>query len=83
MSAEVTIREGRDIRELSGSGCGTWAGDGAAHLGLSGNVDAKDLEVLSELVIHEDEDRDAEDPPQAKTGESVSLLEQLRRDGVL
>jgi hypothetical protein len=46
-------------------------------------VDPKDFEALSELVSDEDEDQGDEDPPPAKTGERVSLLEQLRRDGVL
>jgi len=83
MSAEFTIREGRDIRELFGSGRTTWAGSGAAALGLTGDVDPKDFERLPELVTDEDEDQDDESPHQAKTGESVSLIEQLRRDGVL
>ena len=73
----------RRNRELSGFGRGTWAGDSAADVGLSGNVDPKDFEALSELVSDEDEDQGDEDPPPAKTGERVSLLEQLRRDGVL
>jgi hypothetical protein len=46
-------------------------------------VDPKDFEALSELVSDEDEGQGDEDPPPAKTGERVSLLEQLRRDGVL
>jgi hypothetical protein len=83
MSDEFTIKEGRDIRELSGSGRGAWAGDGATHLGLTGDVDPKDFEALSELVTDVDEDQDDEDPPQVRAGERVSLLEQLRRDGVL
>jgi len=60
-----------------------WAGKGAAALGLTGDVDPKDFERLSELVTDEDEDQDEESPHQAKTSESVSLIEQLRRDGVL
>ena len=58
MSAEVTIKEGRDIRELFGSGRGMWAGDGAVKLGLTGDVKPEDFEVLSELVTYEDEDED-------------------------
>ena len=83
MSTEVTIKEGRDIRELLGSGRGTWTGDGAARLELTGEVDLKDWKRLSKLVSDEDEDQDDEDAPQTRTDERVSLLEQLRRDGVL
>jgi hypothetical protein len=83
MSAEVTIREGRDIRELFGSGRGTWAGAGAAALGLTGNVRSEDFEVLSELVTDEDEDQDDESLQQPKTPERTSLIEQMRRDGTL
>ena len=54
MSTEFTIREGHDIRELFGSGRATWAGDGAAALGLTGDVDPEDFEALSELVADED-----------------------------
>lgn len=46
-------------------------------------MDPKDFEALAELVSDEDEAQGDEDPPPAKTGERVSLLEQLRRDGVL
>lgn len=83
MSAEFSIREGQDIRELSGAGQSAWTGAGAAALGLTGEVDPADFEALSDLVDDEDADQGDEDPSQAKTGESVSLLEQLRRDGVL
>jgi hypothetical protein len=79
MSAEVTIREGRDIRELFGSGRGTWAGVGAAALGLTGDVRPEDFEVLSELVADEDD----EGLRQEKTAERTSLIEQMRRDGTL
>jgi hypothetical protein len=82
MSTEVTIREGRDIRQLFGSGRGTRSGHGAA-LELSGDVDSKNFEALPRLVSDEDDDQGDEDPSTAKTGENVSLLEQLRRDGVL
>jgi hypothetical protein len=81
MSTEVTITEGCDIRELSGLGFGTWVGDGAAKIGLTGDVDPKDFESLSKLVGDERQGEGA--PAPVKTGESVSLLEQLRRDGVL
>jgi hypothetical protein len=54
MSAEFTIREGHDIRELFGSGRATWAGAGAAKLGLTGDVDPEEFEALSELVADED-----------------------------
>jgi hypothetical protein len=83
MSAEITIREGRDIRELSGSGRGTWAGAGAAKLGLTGDVKPEDFEALSELVTDEDEDQDDESLQQEKTPERTSLIEQMRRDGTL
>ncbi len=82
---DVRITEGYDIRAIAEGAPrpGVWVGRGAAALGLSGNVDPKDFEALSELVSDEDEDQGDEDPPPAKTGERVSLLEQLRRDGVL
>ena len=81
MSAEVTIKEGHDIRELFGSGRATWVGDGAAKLGLTGDVNPEDFEALSELVA--DEDQDDVNPTEAETAGGVSLIEQLRRDGVL
>jgi hypothetical protein len=83
MSAEFTIREGRDIRELFGSGRATWAGSGAADLGLTGDVDPEDFEALSELVTDEDEGQDDANPYQANSAGGISLIEQLRRDGVL
>lgn len=58
-----------------------WGRRGQAR--ADGDVDPKDFEALSELVSDEDEDQGDGDPPAAKTGERVSLLEQLRRDGVL
>ena len=61
MTTEVTIREGRDIRELFESGRGTWAGKGAAALGLTGEVRPEDFERLAELVTDEDEDQDGDD----------------------
>ena len=81
MSAEVTIREGRDIRELLGSGRAMWAG--AAARGLTGDVRPKDFEALSELVTDENEDQDDERLQQPKTAERTSLIEQMRRDGTL
>jgi hypothetical protein len=84
MSAEFTIRESRDIRELFGSGRATWAGSGAAKLGLTGDVKPEDFEALSELVTHEDEDQDDEvSPYEAKPAGGLSLIEQMRRDGTL
>ena len=82
---DVRITEGYDIRAIAEGAArpGVWVGRGAAALGLSGDVDPKDFEALSELVSDEDEGQGDEDPPPAKTGERVSLLEQLRRDGVL
>jgi hypothetical protein len=83
MSAEVTIREGRDIRELFGSGRATWAGAGAAELGLTGDVKPEDFEVLADLVTDDDQDQEDVGPSSARTAERTSLIEQLRRDGVL
>lgn len=84
MSTEFKIREGRDIRELFGSGRATWAGSGAAKLGLTGNVKPEDFEVLAKLVADEDEDQDDEvSPYDAKPAGGLSLIEQMRRDGTL
>ena len=84
MSVEVTIREGRDIRELFGSGRGTWAGKGAAALGLSGEVRQEDFERLSELVADQDEDQgDEVSPCEVKPAGGISLIEQMRQDGTL
>ena len=62
MSTEFTIREGHDIRELSGSGRGTWAGSGAADLGLTGNVDPTDFEALSDLAADDEDQVDEPEP---------------------
>lgn len=62
MSTEFTIREGHDIRELSGSGRGTWAGSGAADLGLTGDVDPADFEALSDLVADDEDQADEPEP---------------------
>jgi hypothetical protein len=83
MSAEFTIREGHDIRELFGSGRATWAGSGAADLGLTGDMAREDFEALSELVTDEDEDQDDVSPYGTKTVEGASVIERLRRDGLL
>jgi hypothetical protein len=85
MTIKVTIREGRDIRELFGSGHGTWAGKGAAALGLTGEVRPEDFERLSELVTDENEDQDEDDvrPRGVKTAGGLSLIEQMRQDGTL
>ena len=83
MSAEFTIREGHDIRELFGSGRATWAGDGAAKLGLTGDVDPEDFGALSELVADEDQGQEDVKLYQAKTAEGAAILERLRRDGLL
>ena len=84
MSVEVTIREGRDIRELFGSDRGTWAGKGAAALGLSGEVRQEDFERLSELVADRDEDQgDEVSPCEVKPAGGLSLIEQMRQDGTL
>jgi hypothetical protein len=84
MSTEFTIREGRDIRELFGSGRATWAGSGVAKLGLTGDVKPEDLEALAELVPDEDEDQEDEvGSCDAKPAGGLSLIEQMRRDGTL
>jgi len=84
MSAEFTIREGRDIRELFESGHGTWAGKGAETLGLTGNVRPEDWERLSDLVTDKDQDQDGEvSPYEAKPAGGFSLIEQMRLDGTL
>ena len=83
MSAEFTIREGHDIRELFGSGRATWAGDGAAKLGLTGDVKLEDFEALSELVTDEDQGQDDVDPYEALSAEAAAAVERLRRDGLL
>lgn len=83
MSTEVTIREGHDIRELFGSGRATWAGDGAAKLGLTGDVKPEHFEALSELVTDEDEGQDDVDPYATLPAEAIAAIERLRRDGLL
>jgi hypothetical protein len=83
MSAEFTIREGHDIRELFGSGRATWAGSGAAALGLTADVEPADFEALSELVTDEDEGQDDVDPYRALPAEAAAAVERLRRDGLL
>lgn len=82
---DVRITEGYDIRAITEGAArpGVWAGHGAAALGLTGNVDSEDFEALSELVTDEDENQDDLSADQAKTAEHASLLDQLRRDGVL
>ena len=50
---------------------------------LTGDVDPEDFEALSERVTDEDEGQDDVNPYEAKTAEGGSLIEQLRRDGVL
>jgi hypothetical protein len=84
MSGEFTIREGRDIRELFGSGRATWAGNGAQALGLTGDVRPEDFEALAELVTQEDQDQDDEvSHYEAGAAGGLSLIEQMRRDGTL
>jgi hypothetical protein len=84
---DVRITEGYDLRAIleGATRPGVWAGDGAAALGLTGEVALQDWERLSELVSDEDEDQDEADvsPYQAKTAEGAAILERLRRDGLL
>jgi hypothetical protein len=82
---EVRISNGYDIRAIAEGAVrpGVWAGNGAAALGLSGHVNPADFEALLELITDEDEDQDDANPYEAKTAENGSLLEQMRRDGLL
>jgi hypothetical protein len=81
---DVQITEGYDLRAvLEGAARpGVWVGHGTAALGLTGDVDPKDLKTLPELVTDEDEGQDNVSPNEAKTA-GTSLIEQLRRDSVL
>jgi hypothetical protein len=83
LSAEFTIKEGHDIRDLFPPGRATWVGKGAGALELTGDVDPADFEALSELVTYEDEDQGDVSPYEAQTAESGTLLDQMRRDGLL
>jgi hypothetical protein len=56
--------------------------DGAAALGLTGDVRLEDWEALS-LVTEEDEDQDDVNPYEAKTAEGAAVIERPRRDGLL
>ena len=58
MSTEFTMGEGHDVRELFGSDRATWAGNGAAQLGLTGDVDPADWEALSDLVTDDEDQAD-------------------------
>jgi hypothetical protein len=82
---DVRITEGYDIRAIAEGAArpGVWVGDGAAALGLTGDMGPEDFEALSELVTLEDENQDDLSTDQAKTAEGASLLDQLRHDGVL
>lgn len=86
MSTEFTIREGHDIRELSGAGRGTWAGSGPADLGLTGDVDPADFEALSELAANDEDQADDPEPmPWELPGyaaEGCAIAKRLRRDGL-
>ncbi len=83
MSAEFSIREGHDIRELSGADRATWAGAGAAALGLTGQVNPADFAALSDLVSDYDDQADEVGSYDAQPAGGVSLIEQMRRDGTL
>jgi hypothetical protein len=85
---EVRITEGYDIRAIAEGAArpGVWVGDGAAALGLTGDVDPEDFEALSGLVAAEDaegEDQDAVDPYGSLPAEAAAAVERLRRDGLL
>ncbi len=84
---DVRITEGYDLRAILEGAArpGVWVGDGAAALGLTGEVDPEDFEALSDLVTDEDENQDQGDvsPYQAKTAEGAAIIERLRRDGLL
>ncbi len=83
MSAEFSIREGHDIRELSGADRAAWAGSGAAALGLTGQVNPADFEALSDLVADDEDQADEVGSCEAQPAGGVSLIEQMRRDGTL
>jgi hypothetical protein len=83
---EVRITEGYDIRAIAEGAArpGVWVGEGAAALGLTGDVDPEDFEALSGLVAAEDaEDQDAVDPYGSLPAEAAAAVERLRRDGLL
>jgi hypothetical protein len=83
---DVQITEGYDLRAvLEGAARpGIWVGDGAAALGLTGEVDPADFEALSELVTEKDQGQDDEmSPYEAKPAGGFSLIEQMRLDGTL
>jgi hypothetical protein len=82
---DVRIAEGHDIRAIADGavGPGVWVGAGAAALGLNGEVNLKDWKALSDLVTDEVGDQGNMNPYQEKTTEGTSLLEQMRRDGLL
>ncbi len=69
---EIQITPGYDIRELADGACGpaVWAGAGAEALGLTGTADPATL-----VRVFSGEDPNEDEP--------LSLLEQMRRDGIL
>jgi hypothetical protein len=82
---DVRITEGYDIRAIAEGAArpGVWVGDGAAALGLTGDVDPEDFEALSGLVTDEDEGQDDVDPYGGLPAEAAAAVERLRRDGLL
>jgi hypothetical protein len=62
MSAEFSIRDGQDVRELSRAGHSAWAGAGAADPGLTGQVNPADFEGLSDLVADDEDQADEPGP---------------------
>jgi hypothetical protein len=83
MTASVNITEGHDIREILDHGAkGTWAGRGAAALGLSGEVDRDDaIRVFGERP---DTEPDPEvERPEPGHPDAITAIARLRRDGLL
>ena len=81
----VRITEGYDIRAIAEGAArpGVWVGDGAAALGLTGDVDPEEFEALSGLAADEDEGQDDVDPYGSLPAEAAAAVERLRRDGLL
>ena len=82
MSAEFTIREGHDIRELFGSGRATWAG-WCRQTGLTGEWTRRTSGPCRNWSLTRTRVKEDVKPYEAKTAEGASILERLRQDGVL
>ena len=85
---DVEINKGYDLRPILEGAArpGVWAGDGAADLGLTGDVDPADWDGLSDLVT-DDEDQDDEPELMPRdvseyAAEGRAIAERLCRDGL-